>query len=169
MIGWESLSRWRASRGVGMQVTPGREPHRARAPKSAAGDQGRSAEADIVTIHLVLSPRSRDLIGAAEFALMKPTAYIINTSRGPIINEAALIAALETRQIAGAGLDVYDSEPVAAGHKLRKLPNVLATPHLGYVTDDTYRLFYGETVQNVKAWLDGKPVRVLQPPESKAP
>ncbi len=120
-------------------------------------------EADIVTIHLVLSPRTRDLIGAAELALMKPTAYLVNTSRGPIVNEAALIAALEKKQIAGAGLDVYDVEPVPADHKFRTLPNLLATPHLGYVTDDTYNVFYREIVEDVKAWLDGKPVRVLQP------
>lgn len=120
-------------------------------------------EADVVTIHLVLSARSRGLIGKAELALMKRDAYIVNTSRGPIIDEAALIEALKAGRIGGAGLDVYAVEPLPADHVLRSLPNVLLTPHLGYVTDDTYAVFYRETAESVKAWLDGKPVRVIEP------
>lgn len=121
------------------------------------------SEADFVTIHLVLSARSRGLIGAADLAQMKKTAFLVNTSRGPIIDEAALIAALKVGTIAGVGLDVYDVEPLPAGHTLRGLPNAVLTPHLGYVTDDTYAVFYGETVEAVRAWLDGSPVRVIEP------
>jgi D-3-phosphoglycerate dehydrogenase len=118
-------------------------------------------QSDFITIHLVLSPRSRGLIGAPELALMKSSASIINTSRGPIIDEAALIAALQTRAIAGAALDVYDTEPLPRDHPLRKLPNAITTPHLGYVTEDGYRIFYKGTVEAVRAFLDGKPVRVI--------
>jgi len=120
-------------------------------------------EADVVTIHLVLSGRSRGLISGTEFGLMKPDACIVNTSRGPIIDEAALVETLKAGRIGGAGLDVYDVEPLPANHALRGLPNVLLTPHLGYVTDDTYAVFYRETVGAVKAWLDGVPVRVIEP------
>ncbi len=118
-------------------------------------------QSDFITVHLQLSPRSRGLIGAAELAMMKPTASIINTSRGPIIDEAALISALKDRRIAGAALDVFDTEPLPREHPLRKLSNVILTPHLGYVTQDGYRLFYGGTVEAIRAWLDGKPVRVI--------
>jgi D-3-phosphoglycerate dehydrogenase len=119
-------------------------------------------QSDFITIHMVLSPRSRGLIGAHELSLMNPQAYLINTSRGPLIDEAALIAALKQNRIAGAGLDVYDVEPLARDHAFRKLPNVLLTPHLGYVTADNYRLFYGQTAEDVRAFLDGKPVRVIE-------
>lgn len=118
-------------------------------------------QSDFVTIHLVLSPRSKGLIGAAEFGLMKKSAYIINTSRGPIIDEAALIDALTNKTIAGAALDVYDTEPLPKGHPLRSLPNALITPHLGYVTQENYRVFYEQTVEDIRAWLDGKPLRVI--------
>ena len=117
--------------------------------------------ADFVTIHMVLGARSRGLVGAAELALMKPTAYLINTSRGPIVDESALIAALRDKRIAGAALDVFDTEPLPGDHPLRALPNLVLTPHLGYVTTDNYRLFYGQTVQAIRAFLDGKPVRVI--------
>lgn len=117
---------------------------------------------DIVSIHLVLSERTRGLVGERELALMKPTAYLVNSSRGPIVDEAALIDALRRRRIAGAGLDVYDREPLPADHVLRTLDNVVLTPHLGYVTEDTYDLFYSDTVENIKAWLAGSPVRVIQ-------
>lgn len=117
--------------------------------------------ADIVSIHLILSERSRGLIGARELALMKPTAFLVNTARGPIVQEQALIEALRARRIAGAGLDVFDVEPLPLDHPLRKLDNAVLTPHLGYVTGETYRVFYGETVEAIRAWLDGKPVRVL--------
>ncbi len=116
---------------------------------------------DIVTIHLVLSDRTRGLIGAHELGLMKPDALLINTSRGPIVEEAALIAALTAKGIAGAGLDVFDREPLPPDHRFRHLSNVLATPHLGYVTEEAYRFFYGQSVENIEAWLAGKPVRVL--------
>ncbi|SHN77872.1 D-2-hydroxyacid dehydrogenase family protein [Bradyrhizobium erythrophlei] len=111
-------------------------------------------EADVVTVHLVLSRRTRGLIGAPEFALMKPTARFVNTSRGPIVDEAALIEALQSRRIAGAAVDVFDTEPLPAEHPLRKLQNVLATPHIGYVTEDLYRTFYGDAAVNIAKWLE---------------
>ena len=118
--------------------------------------------ADIVTIHLILSARTRGLIGARDLALMKPSAYLVNTSRGPIVDEAALIAALEQNRIAGAALDVFDTEPLPAGHKLRALSNTVLTPHLGYVIADNYRGFFEGAVENIRNWLDGKPVRVVE-------
>jgi D-3-phosphoglycerate dehydrogenase len=118
-------------------------------------------QSDFITVHLQLSERTRGLVGAAEFALMKPTAYFINTSRGPIVDEAALLSTLRGNKIAGAGIDVYDVEPLPLDHPLRKLDNALITPHLGYVTAENYRRFYGQMVENIRAWLDGKPVRVI--------
>ncbi len=118
-------------------------------------------QSDFISIHMVLSDRSRGLVSATDLGMMKPTAYIINTSRGPIIDEAALIAALQNKTIAGAGLDVFDTEPLPRDHALRKLPNVVITPHLGYVTRDGYRAFYGGTVEAIRAFLDGKPIRVI--------
>ncbi|OBK20625.1 hydroxyacid dehydrogenase [Mycobacterium asiaticum] len=120
-------------------------------------------ESDVVSIHLVLSERTRGLVGKRELALMKPTAYLINTSRGPIVDEAELIAALEQRRIAGAGLDVFDIEPLPAEHPLRALPNVTLSPHLGYVTREMLSAFYTDTVEAVTAWLDGQPVRIANP------
>lgn len=120
-------------------------------------------QADVVSIHLVLSDRSRNLIGARELALMKPTAYLVNTSRGPIVEEQALIAALEKGTIAGAGLDVFDDEPLPLDHPLRRLDRTVLTPHLGYVTVETYRVFYGDAIDNIDAFLKGTPVRVIQP------
>ena len=111
-------------------------------------------QADIVTVHLVLSKRTRGLIGAAELEVMKPTARLINTSRGPIVDEAALIAALQSGSIAGAALDVFDQEPLPAVHPFRSLDNVLATPHIGYVGEDLYRTFYHDVVTSISAWLD---------------
>lgn len=113
-------------------------------------------EADIVSIHLVLSARTRGLLGAAELALMKPTARLINTSRGPIVQEAALISALAGRRIAGAAIDVYDTEPLPPDHPYRHIDNLLATPHIGYVSRGLYRRFYGDTVANIVDWLDGR-------------
>jgi phosphoglycerate dehydrogenase-like enzyme len=110
--------------------------------------------ADTVTIHLVLSRRTRGLVGAAELAAMKPSARLVNTSRGPIVDEAALIAALRERRIAGAAIDVFDIEPLPPDHPYRSLENALATPHIGYVSRDLYRTFYGDTVKNIVAWLD---------------
>ena len=118
-------------------------------------------EADFITIHTQLSARTKGLIGAAELAQMKPTAFLINTSRGPIIDEPALIVALRENRIAGAALDVFDTEPLARDHPFRTLRNALITPHLGYVTLETYRIFYSQTVEDIRAFLDGKPVRML--------
>ena len=111
-------------------------------------------EADVVTVHLVLSGRTRGLIGAPEFARMKPNARFVNTSRGPIVDEAALIEALRARRIAGAAVDVFDVEPLPPDHPFRKLDNVLATPHIGYVTEDLYRTFYADAAANIATWLD---------------
>ncbi|GAA5055307.1 phosphoglycerate dehydrogenase-like enzyme [Thermocatellispora tengchongensis] len=119
------------------------------------------AGADFVSIHLVLGERTRGLIGAAELALMRPTAYLVNTSRAAIVDQDALIDALARGRIAGAGLDVFDAEPLPPGHPFRSLPNVLATPHLGYVTENNYAVFYREAVEDIAAYLAGSPVRVL--------
>ena len=121
------------------------------------------ARADVLSIHLVLGDRTRRLIGARELSRMKRTAYLVNTSRGPIVDEAALVAAVRQGTIAGAGLDVYDEEPLPLDHPLRNLPNTVITPHLGYVTEEGYRIFYGQALEDVKAWLAGQPVRVLRP------
>ncbi len=121
------------------------------------------AEADVVSVHLVLSERTRGLVGAPELALMKPDAYLINTSRGPIVDEAALIAALGAGRLAGAGLDVYDIEPLPPEHPLRTLPTVTLSPHLGYVTREMLSAFYSDTVEAVAAWLSGTPVRIANP------
>jgi phosphoglycerate dehydrogenase-like enzyme len=112
--------------------------------------------ADILTIHLVLSGRTRSLVGTAEFALMKPTARLINTSRGPIVDEQALISALRNKQIAGAAIDAFDIEPLPASHPFRTLDNVLATPHIGYVAQGLYRTFYEDSVSNIRKWLDSR-------------
>lgn len=119
--------------------------------------------ADFVTVHVPLSARSKGLVGANELALMKPTAFFINTSRGPVADEKAIAAALQAKRIAGAGIDVYDEEPLPLDHPFRKLDNIVITPHLGYVTADNYKRFYVETVEDVRAWLDGKPIRVIAP------
>jgi phosphoglycerate dehydrogenase-like enzyme len=121
------------------------------------------ARSDVVSIHLVLGDRTRGLLGARELSRMKPTAYLVNTSRGPIVDETALVAALRHGTIAGAGLDVYDEEPLPLDHPLRNLPNTAITPHLGYVTEEGYRIFYGHALEDVAAWLAGQPVRVLRP------
>jgi phosphoglycerate dehydrogenase-like enzyme len=119
---------------------------------------------DILSIHLVLSERSRGLVGADELGLMRPGAVLVNTSRGPIVDEGALVAALRTGRIAGAGLDVYGTEPLPADHPLRSLDNVVLTPHLGYVTEESYRDFFPQTVEDIAAWLAGAPIRLLDPP-----
>ncbi len=118
--------------------------------------------ADILTLHVLLSDRTRGIVGAKELGLMKKTAFLVNTSRGPIVEEAALIAALNSKSIAGAGLDVFDIEPLPTDHPYRKMDNVVLTPHLGYVTEQNYRKQYPEVVEDICAWLDGKPVRVLE-------
>ena len=119
------------------------------------------ATSDVVSIHLVLSDRSRGLLGADDLALLRPTAYLVNTSRGPIVDESALVEALRAGRLAGAGLDVFDVEPLPADHPFRTLPNVLALPHLGYVTRAGYEIFYREIVEDIAAYLAGAPVRAL--------
>jgi len=119
---------------------------------------------DVLSIHVVLSARTRGLVGAREIALMKPTAWLINTSRGPIVDEAALIEALETNRIAGAGLDVYDVEPLPPDHKLRRLPNTVLTPHIGGRTYENFAARYQDCLEDVCAWLDGNPIRVIAAP-----
>ena len=114
------------------------------------------ATADVLTVHLKLSERSRGLVGAAELDAMKSTALLVNTSRGPIVDETALIDALRSGSIAGAALDVFDTEPLPADHPLRTLPNVLATPHIGYVADRPYRIFFRDGVAAIAEWLDGR-------------
>jgi phosphoglycerate dehydrogenase-like enzyme len=116
---------------------------------------------DVLTIHLVLSDRTRGLVGDHEFGLMKPSALLVNTSRGPILDSDALVEALQKRRIAGAALDVYDTEPLPEDSPLRSAPNVVLTPHLGYVTENSYRVFYEEAVADIGAWFAGNPTRVL--------
>jgi len=120
-------------------------------------------EADFITLHLRLSERSRCLVNAEMLALMKPDAWVVNTSRGPIIDEAALLAALQGRRIGGAALDVFDDEPLPKDHPLRRLDNVVATPHVGYVSRENYATFYRETAENIAAFLAGKPRNVIEP------
>jgi phosphoglycerate dehydrogenase-like enzyme len=117
--------------------------------------------ADVVSLHVSLNAETRAMIGARELALMKPTAYLVNTSRGPVVDEAALIDALATNRIAGAALDVFDREPLPGDHPLRKVPQLIATPHVGYVTHENYRVFYNDAVEDIGAWQNGAPVRVL--------
>jgi phosphoglycerate dehydrogenase-like enzyme len=119
------------------------------------------SEADVVTVHYKLSERSAGVVGRADLARMKPSAYLVNTSRGPLVDTDALVEALREGRIAGAGLDVYDVEPLPAGHPLRTAPRTVLTPHLGYVTDATYRVFYGHAVEDIAAFAAGAPVRVL--------
>ena len=116
---------------------------------------------DFITVHVQLSERTRNLVGAAELALMKPTSFLINTSRGPIVDKQALLSVLRAKRIAGAGIDVYDVEPLPIDDPLRTLENAVLTPHLGYVTAENYRRFYGQMVEDIRAWLDGKPVRLI--------
>lgn len=120
-------------------------------------------ESDFISVSLKLSDRTRGLIGEREFGLMKPSAYFINTSRGPIVSEAALIDALRRKRIAGAGIDVFDIEPIAPDHPLRTMDNVIATPHIGYVTESTYAHFFPQMVEDIRAWMEGAPIRLLQP------
>ena len=120
-------------------------------------------QSDFVTVHVQLSARTKGLIGAADLAMMKPTAFFLNTSRGPVADEKAIEAALRNNKIAGAAIDTYNDEPLALDHPFRKLDNIVITPHLGYVTAENYKRFYGQMVENIRAWLDGKPIRVIPP------
>jgi phosphoglycerate dehydrogenase-like enzyme len=119
------------------------------------------ATSDVVTVHLALSERTRGVIGADELAAMRPSAYLVNTSRGPLIDEVALIDALRTGSIAGAGLDVFDVEPLPLGHPLRTLPNTVLTPHVGYVTTATYERWWLQVVEDIRSWAEGVALRVL--------
>ena len=117
--------------------------------------------ADIITVHVVLSQRSRGLVGAADLARMKPTSYLVNTARGPIVDEAALLETLKARKIAGAAVDVFSVEPLPVDHPFRKLDNLVVTPHLGYVTRETFVAHYGQMVEGIDGWFKGEPVRRL--------
>jgi D-3-phosphoglycerate dehydrogenase len=169
VIGLGNLGRRAANvaKAFGMKVVAWSQNLTAEKCKEAGVDYASKEDllrnADIVTIHLQLSERSTNLLGEKELALMKPTAYLINTSRGPIVNEEALIAALSGGRLAGAGLDVFDIEPLPVDHPFRKLDNVVLTPHLGYVSVQNYRIYYPDIVANIRNFLDGKPVKVLAP------
>lgn len=127
----------------------------------AASKEELLADSDFVSVHLALGDRTRGLLGAPELALLKPTAYLINTSRAAIVDQDALLAALHEGRIAGAGVDVFDVEPLPADHPMRTAPRLLATPHLGYVSQANYRTYYGQAVENIQAYLAGSPVRRL--------
>jgi phosphoglycerate dehydrogenase-like enzyme len=149
------------ARAFGMDViawSPNLTPERAEAAGARYVSKDELfAQADIVSVSLVLGSKTRGIVGARDLGLMKPTAWIVNTSRGPLIDEAALIDVLEHKRIAGAALDVYETEPLPATHPFRSLPNVVATSHVGFVTRDTYAIFFGDTVRSLVAWLDGGP------------
>ena len=120
------------------------------------------ARADVLSIHLVLSERSRGLVGAAELAAMKPTALLVNTSRGPVVDEAALVDALRRKEIRAAALDVYDVEPLPADHPLRTLDNAVLSPHIGFVAREVYEIFYGDAVEDIAAFQAGEPIRLME-------
>ncbi len=122
-------------------------------------------QSDVITIHVLLSERTEGLVGAEELAQMKPSAYLVNTSRGPIVDEAALIATLQANRIKGAGIDVFDVEPLPVDHALRSLDNIVLTGHTGYVMKENYETMYPDAVECIQAWLDGAPVRVLNAAE----
>jgi phosphoglycerate dehydrogenase-like enzyme len=151
----------RIGHAFGMRVIAWSENLTAEKATAAGAELVRKEElfrqSDVLTIHLVLGRRSRGLVGAAELALMKPGAWLVNTSRGPIVDDSALTTALREHRIAGAAVDVFDVEPLPADHPYRSLDNMLATPHVGYVSQNLYRAFYGDTVRNIVAWLDGIP------------
>jgi phosphoglycerate dehydrogenase-like enzyme len=169
LVGLGRLGRRMATIGkaFGMEVLAWSQNLDAEAAREAGAEPVEKRElferADIVSVHYKLSERSRGLVGAAEIGAMKPSAYLINTSRGPLVDTDALLAALESGAIAGAGLDVYDTEPLPTDHPLRRAPRTVLTPHLGYVTEDTYATFFGDAVEDVLAYLDGAPVRVVEP------
>jgi phosphoglycerate dehydrogenase-like enzyme len=119
------------------------------------------ASSDVVTVHVVLSDETRGMIGERELALMQPHALLVNTSRGPVVETAALVRSLEAGHLGGAAVDVFDTEPLPVDHPLRSAPRLLATPHIGYVTEAGYRVFYGQAVENIEAFLDGSPIRVM--------
>jgi D-3-phosphoglycerate dehydrogenase len=157
----------RIGRALGMKLiawSPNLTPERAAAAGATYADsEAFFAQADVVSIHLVLGDGTRGLVGARELGLMKPTAILVNTSRGPIIDEAALVEALKQRRIGCAALDVFDTEPLPEDHPLKRLDNTVLTPHLGFVNDRSYQAYYAATLATVKAWRDGKPTGVQHP------
>jgi phosphoglycerate dehydrogenase-like enzyme len=155
----------RLAQALGMEVIAW-SPHldAARAAKHGVGLVTKGelfSRADVITVHVPLVPATAGLVGADDLARMKPTAFLVNTSRGPIVDEKALVAALREGRIAGAGLDVYDIEPLPLDHPLRSMPNTLLLPHIGYVTAENYQAFYTQAVEDIVAWRSGAPVRVL--------
>jgi len=167
ILGLGSIGKWIARYGqaFGMKVIAWSQNL---TPEAAAesgvtyvSKQALFEQADVLSVHLVLSDRSRGLVDAQALGWMKPSAYLINSSRGPIIDEAALIATLQQGRIAGAALDVFDTEPLPADHPFRSLDNVLATPHIGYVTENNYRTFFSQMIEDIQAWHAGSPVRVF--------
>jgi phosphoglycerate dehydrogenase-like enzyme len=167
ILGLGSIGKWIARYGqaFGMRVIAWSENLTAeRAAESGVTYVSKQAlfeQADVLSVHLVLSDRSRGMVDAQALSWMKPTAYLINTARGPIIDEVALINALQHRRIAGAALDVYEPEPLPADHPFRRMDNVLATPHIGYVTENNYRTFFSQMIEDIQAWHGGKPIRVF--------
>ena len=164
-LGYQGRKVAKIGRAFGMDLlvwSQNLDPERAgKAHAQAVSKEELFSSADVVTVHYKLGPRSVGLVGAAELALMKPSAFLVNTSRGPIVDRAALLAALRSGSIAGAALDVYDTEPLPLSDPLRTAPNVILTPHLGYVTDDSYRVFYTDAAEDIVAYAKGEPVRVL--------
>jgi len=155
----------RLAQAFGMNViawSPNLTPERCReVGVGYASKEELFSTADIVTVHMVLSERSRGLVGAADLARMKPTGYLVNTARGPIVDEAALLQTLQQRRIAGAAIDVFSVEPLPVDHPFRKLDNLVLTPHLGYVTEEGFRAHYGQMVEGIDAWFKGEPLRRL--------
>ncbi|MEE4682251.1 D-2-hydroxyacid dehydrogenase family protein [Pseudomonas alliivorans] len=167
ILGLGSIGKWIARYGqaFGMKVIAWSQNL---TPEAAAecgvtyvSKQALFEQSDVLSVHLVLSDRSRGLVDAEALGRMKPGAFIVNTSRGPIIDEAAMIETLQQRRIAGAALDVFDVEPLPKNHPFRTLNNVLATPHIGYVTENNYQTFYGRMIENIQAWHAGSPIRVF--------
>ncbi|AHF67125.1 MULTISPECIES: D-2-hydroxyacid dehydrogenase family protein [Pseudomonas] len=167
ILGLGSIGKWIARYGqaFGMNVIAWSQNLTAEAAAESGvtyvSKQELFEQADVLSVHLVLSDRSRGLVDAEALAWMKPSAYIVNSSRGPIIDEAALITTLQQRRIAGAALDVFDIEPLPAEHPFRTLDNVLATPHIGYVTENNYRTFFSQMIEDIQAWHAGAPIRVF--------
>lgn len=167
ILGLGSIGKWIARYGqaFGMNVIAWSQNLTAEAAAESGvtyvSKQQLFEQADVLSVHLVLSDRSRGLVDAEALGWMKPSAYLINSSRGPIIDQAALIKVLQQRHIAGAALDVFDIEPLPADHPFRTLDNVLATPHIGYVTENNYRTFYGQMIEAIQAWHAGSPIRVF--------
>ncbi len=167
ILGLGSIGKWIARYGqaFGMKVIAWSQNLTAEAAAESGvtyvSKQELFEQADVLSVHLVLSDRSRGLVDAQALGWMKPGAYIINSSRGPIIDEAALIATLQQRKIAGAALDVFDIEPLPTEHPFRSLDNVLATPHIGYVTENNYRTFFSQMIEDIQAWHAGAPIRVF--------